>query len=104
MPKPAVLPKPMSEARPLPDDLTGWVKRPADMARRDAVKGAMQHAWSSYEKYAWGSDELCPKTQRGKNLFGPYPRPTRHNPVHPLKAVWSNGHQPARLSSWEMCA
>jgi len=73
MPKPAVQPKPMSEARPLPDDLTGWVKRPADVARRDAVKGAMQHAWSSYEKFAWGSDELCPKTQRGKNLFGPYP-------------------------------
>ena len=28
-----------------------------------------QHAWSSYEKFAWGFDELCPKTQRGKNLF-----------------------------------
>lgn len=26
--------------------------------RRDKVKAAMVHAWSSYEKYAWGMDEL----------------------------------------------
>jgi L-serine deaminase len=26
--------------------------------RRNQVKAAMLHAWSSYEKYAWGFDEL----------------------------------------------
>ncbi len=26
--------------------------------RRSQVKAAMLHAWSSYEKYAWGFDEL----------------------------------------------
>lgn len=26
--------------------------------RREKVKGAMLHAWTSYEKYAWGKDEL----------------------------------------------
>lgn len=34
---------------------------PADhieVQRREKVKGAMLHAWTSYEKYAWGQDEL----------------------------------------------
>ncbi|WJX33822.1 mannosyl-oligosaccharide 1,2-alpha-mannosidase [Trifolium repens] len=31
---------------------------PIDIQRRDKVKEAMLHAWSSYEKYAWGQDEL----------------------------------------------
>lgn len=31
---------------------------PTDIQRRDKVKEAMIHAWSSYEKYAWGQDEL----------------------------------------------
>jgi mannosyl-oligosaccharide alpha-1,2-mannosidase len=31
---------------------------PIDTQRRDKVKEAMLHAWSSYEKYAWGQDEL----------------------------------------------
>lgn len=26
--------------------------------RRDEVKESMLHAWTSYEKYAWGFDEL----------------------------------------------
>lgn len=26
--------------------------------RREKVKEAMLHAWNSYEKYAWGQDEL----------------------------------------------
>ena len=30
----------------------------------------MQHAWGNYEKYAWGKDELMPRSQRGKNSFG----------------------------------
>lgn len=31
---------------------------PVDTLRREKVKEAMIHAWSSYEKYAWGHDEL----------------------------------------------
>ena len=35
----------------VPDD-------PVDVMRREKVKEAMLHAWGSYEKYAWGQDEL----------------------------------------------
>jgi mannosyl-oligosaccharide alpha-1,2-mannosidase len=38
--------------------------------RRDAIKAAMLHSWRGYEKYAWGKDELCPVTKKGKNSFG----------------------------------
>ena len=31
---------------------------PVATQRRERVKDAMIHAWSSYEKYAWGHDEL----------------------------------------------
>lgn len=38
--------------------------------RRAAVRAAMQHAWAGYETYAWGYDELCPVSKKGKNDFG----------------------------------
>ncbi|KAA8522721.1 hypothetical protein F0562_009117 [Nyssa sinensis] len=41
-----------------------------DTQRREKVKDAMLHAWASYEKYAWGQDELQPKTRNGINSFG----------------------------------
>lgn len=31
---------------------------PVSVERREKVKEAMLHAWTSYEKYAWGRDEL----------------------------------------------
>ncbi|KAF6155648.1 hypothetical protein GIB67_034743 [Kingdonia uniflora] len=31
---------------------------PLDIQRREKVKEAMLHAWTSYETYAWGQDEL----------------------------------------------
>ncbi|CAH9077003.1 unnamed protein product [Cuscuta europaea] len=43
---------------------------PADAQRREKVKDAMRHAWSSYEKYAWGHDELQPQSRNGVNSFG----------------------------------
>ncbi|XP_077222261.1 mannosyl-oligosaccharide 1,2-alpha-mannosidase MNS1-like [Tasmannia lanceolata] len=43
---------------------------PIDIQRRDRVKQAMIHAWTSYEKYAWGQDELQPQTKNGVNSFG----------------------------------
>lgn len=51
-------------------DFEGWVDVEADIARRDAVKRAMKHAWDGYERHAFGSDELQPISRRGKNLFG----------------------------------
>ncbi|CAL1386776.1 unnamed protein product [Linum trigynum] len=47
----------------IPDD-------PVDIHRREKVKDAMIHAWSSYEKYAWGHDELQPQTKDGVDSFG----------------------------------
>lgn len=38
--------------------LTDVDQDPVAAERRDKVKDAMLHAWTSYEKYAWGMDEL----------------------------------------------
>ncbi|KAF1898663.1 hypothetical protein Lal_00023672 [Lupinus albus] len=43
---------------------------PIDTQRREKVKEAMLHAWGSYEKYAWGQDELQPQSKSGVNSFG----------------------------------
>ncbi|XP_021893165.1 mannosyl-oligosaccharide 1,2-alpha-mannosidase MNS1-like isoform X2 [Carica papaya] len=43
---------------------------PLDIERREKVKDAMLHAWTCYEKYAWGQDELQPETKNGVNSFG----------------------------------
>ncbi|KAM0933751.1 putative mannosyl-oligosaccharide 1,2-alpha-mannosidase [Dioscorea sansibarensis] len=43
---------------------------PNDKERREKVKEAMLHAWNSYEKYAWGQDELQPQSKSGVNSFG----------------------------------
>lgn len=43
---------------------------PIDIQRSQKVKEAMLHAWTSYEKYAWGQDELQPQSKSGVNSFG----------------------------------
>ncbi|XP_047327383.1 mannosyl-oligosaccharide 1,2-alpha-mannosidase MNS1 [Impatiens glandulifera] len=43
---------------------------PISIERKEKVKDAMRHAWSSYEKYAWAQDELQPQTKNGVNSFG----------------------------------
>ncbi|XP_019442660.1 PREDICTED: mannosyl-oligosaccharide 1,2-alpha-mannosidase MNS1-like [Lupinus angustifolius] len=43
---------------------------PISIQRREKVKDAMLHAWTSYEKYAWGMDELKPETKIGVDSFG----------------------------------
>ncbi|ERN07458.1 mannosyl-oligosaccharide 1,2-alpha-mannosidase MNS1 isoform X1 [Amborella trichopoda] len=43
---------------------------PIDIHRREKVKEAMLHAWTSYEKYAWGHDELQPQSKNGVDQFG----------------------------------
>ena len=39
-------------------------------SRRYHVKKAMKHAWKAYEKYAFGYDELTPKSHNGNNHWG----------------------------------
>lgn len=54
-------------------DLTkmdGYTPDPIETQRREKVKDAMVHAWSSYEKYAWGHDELQPQSKNGVDSFG----------------------------------
>ncbi|KHN22656.1 Mannosyl-oligosaccharide 1,2-alpha-mannosidase MNS1 [Glycine soja] len=43
---------------------------PINIKRRDIVKDVMLHAWTSYEKYAWGKDELKPQSRNGVDSFG----------------------------------
>lgn len=38
----------------------------ADEVRAAVVRNAMRHAWKGYETYAWGADELRPKSKEGK--------------------------------------
>lgn len=38
--------------------IDGFATDPIEAERREKVKDAMVHAWTSYEKYAWGHDEL----------------------------------------------
>ncbi|BBM97475.1 mannosyl-oligosaccharide alpha-1,2-mannosidase [Marchantia polymorpha subsp. ruderalis] len=52
-----------SKDAPADDDLVA-------RERRDKVRGAMLHAWTSYETYAWGFDELRPMSKTGVNQFG----------------------------------
>jgi mannosyl-oligosaccharide alpha-1,2-mannosidase len=42
---------------------------PVAAERRERVKDAMRHAWTCYEKYAWGMDELKPQSKNGENQF-----------------------------------
>jgi mannosyl-oligosaccharide alpha-1,2-mannosidase len=39
-------------------------------SRADAVRNAMRHAWGSYEKHAFGRDELKPISGRGHDNWG----------------------------------
>ncbi|KAL6560045.1 mannosyl-oligosaccharide alpha-1,2-mannosidase [Orobanche gracilis] len=43
---------------------------PIDLQRKEKIKDAMIHAWSSYENHAWGHDELQPQSKNGVDSFG----------------------------------
>ncbi|XP_043962468.1 mannosyl-oligosaccharide 1,2-alpha-mannosidase IA [Gambusia affinis] len=45
---------------------------PETKERRAKIKEMMKHAWDSYQRYAWGSNELRPVSKQGhsSNLFG----------------------------------
>ncbi|KAL0566108.1 mannosyl-oligosaccharide alpha-1,2-mannosidase, partial [Marasmius crinis-equi] len=40
----------------------------ADVEKQDAVVNMFKHAWSTYEKHAFGADEYHPLTKRGSNF------------------------------------
>lgn len=64
---------PRKNELPGKDDLSGKNDvpvDPVDMQRREKVKEAMLHAWNSYDKFAWGQDELQPQSKSGVNSFG----------------------------------
>lgn len=46
---------------------------PLDIERREKVKDAMLHAWTCYEKYAWGQDELQVSLNHWKILLINFP-------------------------------
>ncbi|KAF5787875.1 putative mannosyl-oligosaccharide 1,2-alpha-mannosidase [Helianthus annuus] len=50
--------------------MDGLATDPVEAQRREKVKDAMLHAWTSYEKYAWGHDELQPQSKNGVDSFG----------------------------------
>ncbi|KAD6794817.1 hypothetical protein E3N88_05713 [Mikania micrantha] len=50
--------------------MDGLVIDPIEAQRREKVKDAMLHAWTSYENYAWGHDELQPQSKNGVDSFG----------------------------------
>ena len=40
------------------------------LARSVIVKKAMEHAWSGYEKWCWGKDELRPLSNKCNDNYG----------------------------------
>ena len=32
------------------------------LQRAESIKGAMQHIWKNYKNFAWGADELLPRS------------------------------------------
>jgi hypothetical protein len=40
------------------------------LERKNKIKAGMQHAWSGYKSYAWGSDELKPLSKKGVENWG----------------------------------
>lgn len=43
------------------------IKGTADKEKQAAVKEAMMWSWEGYKKFAWGTDELMPRTKAGHN-------------------------------------
>lgn len=43
-----------------------WCEQRVAQHRADAVRRGMQHAWAGYKAYAWGADEIHPKSKTAK--------------------------------------
>lgn len=58
---------PRSPYVPPPDEWASLKPEERNTRRREAVVDAFLHSWKGYEKFAWGSDELQPRTKTAKN-------------------------------------
>lgn len=54
------------QERRMKNPYSSMMESNADVEKMKAVKAAMEHAWKGYETYAWGQDELNPKSKKGK--------------------------------------
>lgn len=54
------------QERKMKNPYTSSMESNADVEKMKTVKAAMEHAWKGYETYAWGKDELNPKSKQGK--------------------------------------
>jgi hypothetical protein len=43
-----------------------WCERHVAQYRAEAVRQGMMHAWQGYKSYAWGADEIHPKSKTAK--------------------------------------
>eukprot|EP01012_Entosiphon_sulcatum_P028373 TRINITY_DN3429_c0_g1_i1.p1 TRINITY_DN3429_c0_g1~~TRINITY_DN3429_c0_g1_i1.p1 ORF type:complete len:733 (-),score=127.41 TRINITY_DN3429_c0_g1_i1:29-2227(-) len=57
----------IGQTKEVPPDTPDPDPEKENTRRRDAVKDAFLHSWRAYKKYAWGSDELAPLSQHGKD-------------------------------------
>ena len=57
---------PPSERRCTSWLLQGWCQRRVAQYRAQAVRQGMQHAWAGYKAFAWGADEIHPKSKTAK--------------------------------------
>mmetsp|Transcript_23810 Transcript_23810/g.66056 ORF Transcript_23810/g.66056 Transcript_23810/m.66056 type:complete len:630 (+) Transcript_23810:124-2013(+) len=70
--QPQPQPQPHSVPQPaVPLEVHQWLKDcKQNEQRAQHIVNAMQHAWDSYVRYAWGQDELLPLSKKGKASFG----------------------------------
>jgi hypothetical protein len=70
-PPPPPQAQPTTAIKPVVDQHQAHVLSKTEQ-RRETVRGMMKHAWSNYEKYAWGHNELRPITHSGHSagIFG----------------------------------
>ncbi|KAJ1555915.1 Mannosyl-oligosaccharide 1,2-alpha-mannosidase IB, partial [Cladochytrium tenue] len=61
----------------------------ADEAKMEFVRAMMRHAWSGYERHAWGADDLRPLTRTGFDWYAP--GTLLNTAVDALSTLWMMG-------------
>ena len=52
-----------------PPAVSSAIVRPDDPALAEQVRGELRHAWSGYQRFAWGHDELDPQKKSGHDWY-----------------------------------
>ncbi|KAJ3193717.1 hypothetical protein HK101_004303 [Irineochytrium annulatum] len=60
-----------------------------DTAKMDHVRAMMNHSWTGYRTYAWGSDELRPISKGSKNWY--HQHSLLSTPIDALDTLWLMG-------------